>query len=577
MTHRFLKAVLAASICLLFSDQVLPVNADRTIDLSTSAGVAWQFQPENGAWSPIRVPDGGWKTQGYSCDAGTYKAVISIPNFSANQRVLLDFDAINFGGRVQVGSDASHLTEVANHVDGWVPVTADITDDVISGKPALLVVDVAGRAKFKRNGKYIVPEGATWCSTLEDGILRGVHLRVVPAIRVSDIFVQPSVESRTLRTTVQITNSTNLSANVQLTGSLSSWNSAPFAYPRITAQLVTVAAQSKVSVAIAPVAWKLGPTSYWWPNVPYKSGYRAKLHILTVHLTKNGQTLDTSTARFGFRQFAAHGTHYYLNGIRCNLRGDNLQEANFGIDAYGIKPGFGAPSATNPGWPKAVDNLEHLNFNVMRIHQIPATPYMLDTCDEMGLMLIEESPLRGSEGGEDFQGGHDNMLNMDRELVLRDRNHPSTIIWSAANEWGDPIAEAVPAINQVDGTRPVIADGCGDPGPQFIFMQHYVNGIGGLPSSGAKPQPDRPFGEGEAIWPADNTLQGFAWMATGTLQRRLKNNADIRNYTLNNAWPNFIPGESPSTEICKKRSRTWAATWTFCPLLPIRGTTNISN
>ena len=118
--------------------------------------------------------------------------------------------------------------------------------------------------------------------------------------------------------------------------------------------------------------------------------------------------------------------------------------------ATASKKGSARRSADNPGWPQAVDNLLRLNFNVMRIHQIPATPYMLDVCDEAGLMLVDETPLRGSEGREDFEAGKTNMLNMVRELALRDRNHPAVVIWSAANEWKEPIREASAAIRTVD-------------------------------------------------------------------------------------------------------------------------------
>jgi hypothetical protein len=206
-----------------------------------------------------------------------------------------------------------------------------------------------------------------------------------------------------------------------------------------------------------------------------------------------------------------------------------------------------------------VDNIQHLNFNIMRIHQIPATPYMLDVCDEKGLMIVDESPLRGSEGGEDFEAGKTNMLNMDRELVLRDRDHPAVIIWSAANEWKAPIRDAQPVIRAVDPTRVIIADGVGEMGPDIINMEHYVDGISSLPRRGGTPRTDRPWGETEAVWANDNTWQGLAWMGTGTLLRRLRGADDIRNYVLNNAWPNYVPGEGPDTEILEKKVKNWGS------------------
>ena len=96
------------------------------------------------------------------------------------------------------------------------------------------------------------------------------------------------------------------------------------------------------------------------------------------------------------------GDHFELNGRRVNFRGDSIQGANYdnidyhGVsDAYDTFPGFLKPSAGNAGWPKAVDNYLRLNYSSVRIHQVPATPYMLDVADEMGLMIQDETAIRG--------------------------------------------------------------------------------------------------------------------------------------------------------------------------------------
>ena len=526
-----------------------PVPETQTTDLSSAAGIGWQFQPEGGEWKAIAVPAGGWRAQGYLCDAGTYRATIPVPQNARGRQILIAFDAVNFGADVSVGPDDTHLTPVASHVDGWVPFTADVTSEAVPGSPLRVVVSVKGRRKFMVRGKYTVPEGATWDPYLEEGILRGVHLELLPTVHVDDVFVRTDVDHQTLQPQVTVVNATGRPATVTLTAKLLSAGGGNFHYPRLPSVTVPIPPNARRVVDLGRVAWTLGPKSYWWPNVPYQPGYRTQLHFLDVSLHVQGKTVHHVRQRFGFRQFEARGNHYVLNGIHCNLRGDNQQEADFGTDGYGIRPGFGPPSPGNGGWPQAVDNLERLNFTVMRIHQIPATPYMLDVCDSLGLMLIEESPLRGSEGGEDYPDGRDNMLAMDRDLALRDRNHPATVIWSAANEWRDPIKDAVPVIQAVDDTRPIIDDGGGDLGPPYINMEHYTSGFNVLAERGGTPRTDRPYGEGEAIWPGDNSRRGFAWMATGTRLRRLKGNADIRNYVLNNAWSNYVPGEGPENEI----------------------------
>lgn len=543
------------------------------IDLSSAAGIRWELQPENTTgWKPILVPAGGWRAQGYTCDEAIYRAHIPIPDGAKGQVVRLAFAAVNFGAEVFVGKDDAHLTRIAAHINGWMPFTADLTPYVTPGELILVQVTVKGRHKFMVNGKYTVPEGATWDDRLEEGILRGISLEVLPPIHIDDVCVQTRTElhdgvhngNDTYRSLITITNGSTQPATVRLAATFSSWNHARFAYPKPLDTTVTLTAGETRTLDSGFVPWTAGPNSYWWPNVPYRAGYRAQLHLLDVTLMVNGQAVHRYRQRFGFRQFAIsnsfvispepalNGAHYELNGVRCNLRGDNQQEADFGTDAYGIRPGFGPPSSGNPGWPQAVDNLLRLNFNVMRIHQIPATPYMLDVCDELGLMLVEESPLRGSEGGEDFEAGREVMKSMDRELVLRDRNHPATVLWSAANEWTTPIPEVIPVILAVDDTRPIIADGVGDFDPKVVNMEHYVNGLGGLPLIGGRARTDRPYGETEAIWPMDNTWQGFAWMATSIRIRRLLGDSDLRNYVLNNAWSNYVPGEGPENEIIEK-------------------------
>jgi hypothetical protein len=525
-------------------------------DLSTAAGTKWEFKPEGGSWGDIDAPAGGWRKQGHKCDAGTYRAWITIPSDVEGKVVRVAFAAVNFGAEVFAGKDEAGLVKVASHLNAWMPFTADITPFAEPGSKVLLVVEVKGRNKFKRDGKFLVPEGAAWFEGVAEGIIRGVELEILPRVFIDDIFVRTSVTLDTLQAEAVICNATGETVQVTLKSGLSSWNGDPFAYPEIPTFTATLEPGERRPVNLGTVGWGLGRESYWWPNVPYLEGYTAKLHILDLTAEIDGAVVHVASERYGFKEFTTRGSAYFLNGIHCNLRGDNQQEANFGTDAYGTFPGFGAPTDDNAGWPQAVDNLLRANFNVMRIHQIPGTPYMLDICDELGLMIVDESPIRGSEGLEDFVAGKENMVNIDREITLRDRNHPSIVIWSAANEtWNERglMLSCTAAIMAIDDTRPIIADGVPDLGWPIINMNHYVGGLGILPESGGIVRSDRPYGETESVWPEDNTWQGFAWMATSTRIRRLKGNADIRNYVLNNAWSNYVPGQKPELQLLEKK------------------------
>ena len=572
MKPRFFFYAYAAAAMALAGDSVAAErNAERqSYDLSSASGHVWEFQPEsNSTWDRILVPGGGWRMQGRFCDAGTYRTQIAIPPEALGRSVLLTFDAVNFGAEITAGPDDAHQTFIGWHVNGWLPFSVDLTRAARPGEKTWVLVHVKGRKKFMQKGKYLVPEAASWAEFLAEGILRGVRLELLPTVRIEDVEIRTSVAKEEFSAIVTVVNDTDRPQSAKVAPRFEAGDG--FQYPALPAIEKTIPAHERVAIAFDPVKWSLGRKSYWWPNVPYVADFHPVLHRLTVAVSTDGKPSDTITRRFGFREFRAAGAHWELNGVRCNLRGGNQQEANYGPDAYATLPGFGAPTPTCGGWPMAVRNLQRLNFNILRIHQVPATPLMLDVCDELGLMVVDETPIRGSEGAEDYDSGRENMLNCAREQVCRDRHHPSVVLWSAANEINhDALAHALQdTIVATDPTRPVIFDGCKDFGAPLINTEHYVGGIGSFPEKGAKERGDRPFGETEAIWPVDNGPRGFTWMSTATRIRRLKNNADIRDYILNNVWPNYIPGARPDQMFLetKIKKMNWGTGWEIMPAI----------
>ena len=142
--HHLLRLLLLAlSLLGGYAASAAPTETVRQ-DISSAAGVAWQFRPEGVDWLKIVVPAGGWRAQGLTCDAGTYRATILIPKSAAGQIVRVAFEAVNFGADVFAGSDDAHLVKVASHVNGWMPFTADITQIAKPGATLRLQVEVKG-------------------------------------------------------------------------------------------------------------------------------------------------------------------------------------------------------------------------------------------------------------------------------------------------------------------------------------------------------------------------------------------------------------------------------------------------
>jgi beta-galactosidase/beta-glucuronidase len=274
----------------------------QSVDLSGS----WSFTPAGQGTTSIMVPGGGWYKQGFTnVGEAVYSRSITVPDSGQPQSVWIEFGVVNHQATLSVDGRV-----VGTQTTSFTPSKFDITAYVTPGSTHTISVDVKGRNALKSSsGNYLVPVAADWCEAIPQGIFRSAFLRVYPAVYVSDAFVRTSVANQSLTYDVSVTNTSGSSRSVTLTGSLASDNGTSFSYPTLPSATVTVAAHSTAKVTVGPVAWNLGTTSYWWPNVPYRSGYRAQLHDLSVHAsTDDGHTSD-ATYRFGFREFTQNGAY----------------------------------------------------------------------------------------------------------------------------------------------------------------------------------------------------------------------------------------------------------------------------
>jgi beta-galactosidase/beta-glucuronidase len=560
--YKFFNVLLILFI-LIISVSVSPfvrmahASAGNTLASVDLAGT-WTFTPLGQSATTITVPGGGWYKQGFTTvNEADYQRSITVPNAGVPQTTIIEFGAVNYQAALYINN-----TLVGTNTTAFLPSEFDISNYVTPGNTYALKVHVKGKAAMMSGGHSTVPDAANWQAAQTQGIFRSAFLKVYPQIYISDEFVRPSVTSTSLSYDVWVRNNSSTAQSMVISSSLSSWNGDAWAYPTIADKSFTAAANATTKVTVGPISWNLGTASYWWPNVPYVSGYTAKLHNLNLSLKQNAVVTQTQSVRFGFREFkqASNGsrTYYYLNGVRVNLRGDNLQTQNYdGInygggkgDAMGTYPGF-LPGAS--GWPKAVDNYLKLNYNVVRMHQIPSTPYMSDVTDEKGLMVIQETAIRGPSD-QDFNNTA-NFVGHVTQMVTRDKDHPSIVKWSISNEADAPnsIVVATAAIQTawynaakaVDPTRPINIDTTADMYNTMTFsdlsvLRHYGNGFGVF-TDNVFTRTDRPFGEGEFIWPHDNSKQGFTWFATSMQAMRRQDASDVRPYTLLSAWASLIP------------------------------------
>lgn len=180
------------------------------------------------------------------------------------------------------------------------------------------------------------------------------------------------------------------------------------------------------------------PSRLWSPSDPY-------LYTMKIDLFYDNVLSASYTRRIGLRTLDFDTEEgLKINGEPVKLKGCNLH-----LDHAGV--GTGLPDEL---WRYRLARLKEYGFNAIRSSHNPASPAMLDLCDEMGFLVIDENRQLGVNKWQ---------LDDLRNMIERDRNHPSIILWSIGNEeWavessekGTLIAEEMTRfVNGLDPTRP---------------------------------------------------------------------------------------------------------------------------
>lgn len=151
------------------------------------------------------------------------------------------------------------------------------------------------------------------------------------------------------------------------------------------------------------------------------------LYTLNVRLIKNQVTLDCLTETFGFRiaEFKTDG--FYLNNKKIKLRGLNRHQSFCNV-------GYAMPKSMQE---KDAEILKYeLGTNVVRTSHYPQSRHFINRCDEIGLLVFTEIP--GWQHVSENEEWQKLVLKNTEEMILRDRNHPSIILWGVRiNESSD--------------------------------------------------------------------------------------------------------------------------------------------
>ncbi|HSC38011.1 MAG TPA: glycoside hydrolase family 2 TIM barrel-domain containing protein, partial [Chitinophagaceae bacterium] len=359
------------------------------------------------------------------------KQFVSEQSFQ-NRIVTIHFDGVYMNSDVWL--NGHHL---GNHPYGYTPFNYELTAYLMPpGQENVLVVRVKNPGKNSR-----------WYSG--SGIYRHVWLSITHPVHVNNrgVYIttpQVSNNSATVRIKTAVSNRQSAAQTIRLVTTLISPAGNTVSQSKVTVQLAAgVSLTDSQSIRLAnPVLWSV--------ETP-------RLYKAITEIKQNNTTLDRVETVFGIRSlsFTAE-TGFLLNGKRVLLKGGCVHHDNGPLGAATI----------DRAEERKIEVLKKNGFNAIRTSHNPPSQQLLDACDRLGMLVLDEAFDMWERGknSDDYHLYFKDWWQKDIDaMVLRDRNHPSVIFWSIGNEINERadssglrIARQLSAeIRQLDNTRPV--------------------------------------------------------------------------------------------------------------------------
>jgi len=374
-----------------------------------------------------------------------------IPKSWEGQRIFLRVYSANYAAKVWLNGGL-----LGEHLGGHLPFAFEISGHARFDAANRVVIRVENLQKPDRVPPGRPPGSRSFFngfpSTTYDffpyaGIHRQVALYSCPSTRVEDITVTTEIDGQdgVVKVAAQASHG---------------WNGKGRAVIQPGPAGATVTADLDFANGEARAELRLPSARFWSPADP-------NLYPLTVELLESGKPFDSYRLEIGVRTFTISGDRLLLNGQPIMLRGFGKHE-DFPLHGKGLD---------GPQLVRDYELLKWVGANSYRTSHYPYSEEAMELADRYGVMIIDEIPAVGlnfSESETYVQAWLKVARGQLRSLIARDKNHPSVIMWSVANEPGvgrplsgqKPAQSAVAAGNQyftqmvglahkLDPTRPV--------------------------------------------------------------------------------------------------------------------------
>lgn len=387
---------------------------------------------------PFDKSSRGSSMTGYTVGGtGWYRKKFVTENGQQNKLITIYFDGVYMNSDVWL--NGHHL---GNHPYGYTPFCYDLTPYLKpSGQENVLAVRVQNEGR-----------NARWYSG--SGIYRHVWLITTERIHVAPwgVYITTPVVSEKAAT-VQVKSIINNEGTAQSNITLETTVFSP------DGKTVSL---TKKALIIEANSSKTDEQSIALTNPALWSVESPMLYKAVTEIKKGKKTLDHFETTFGIRSIHIHAaTGLTLNGKSVLLKGGSVHHDNGPLGS----------ASFDRAEERKIEILKANGFNAIRTSHNPPSSQLLDACDRLGMMVIDEAfdAWEKPKMIEDYHLYFKEWWRKDLEaFILRDRNHPSVIMWSIGNEVAERVdtsglritRQLVNGVRQLDKSRPVTEAFC---------------------------------------------------------------------------------------------------------------------
>lgn len=347
---------------------------------------------------------------------GWYRKHFLLGEELENKKVFIAFDGVYNNSHVWCNTN-----NVGKRPYGYSAFTYDITPFVEFGDRDNVIA-------VKVNHKDIAD--SRWFTG--SGIYRDVTLTICDKLHIPQygVFLTTTKVDKskaTINIEVDVRNDSDLQRNIVVQTIVKDYNGVVVATASNDVEVLSSADKKTVLQALVE------SPNLWSPNNPY-------LYTLETRIVENGVCIDEVKTTFGIREFTIDAEKgFFLNGKSMKLKGVCVHH-----DAGCL--GAAVPKKV---WEKRLYTLKDMGCNAIRMSHNPPSAVLLDACDEIGFLVMDEAfdeweglknkwwqghnvyPPKHFGYADDFPQWSERDI---KDMVLRDRNHPSIIMWSIGNE-----------------------------------------------------------------------------------------------------------------------------------------------